>query len=308
MARQGRNRSTKEDFNQTSVERIFKLIKLMKRIPRRTKEELADCVGVSVRSVYRYFNLIETLGFTLERNARGHIFITGSDLKESFTDQEAVFLREVLAAQFQNHPLCSSILRKLDLFSDDLAVADALLDAGYAQTMARLAEAMQRGCQIRLIGYHSAHSGTTSDRLVEPIEFVANYSFLSAYEIESSRSKFYRIDRITSVEVLEERIKHSTYHQAQIPDMFGFAMKEGQPLGHVHLHLSMRAALFLRSEYPLSVPYLKKAKHGDLYCMEGPVADYKPLARFLRGFLEAGEAEVHGDDAFLAMLREEPGS
>lgn len=303
MAKQGKTRTAKEDFNQSSVERIFRLIKLMKRIPRRTKEELADVVGVSVRSVYRYFNLIESLGFTLERDARGRIFISGSELKESFTDQEAVFLREVLQGKFVDHPLSASILRKLDLFSDEEAVADAILEAGYAQTLARLADAMAHGRRVKLLGYHSAHSETTSDREVEPIEFVANYAFLSAYELKSQRSKFYRLDRISAVEVLESPIVFHDRHEVRVPDMFGFALEEEKESRRVHLHMSMRAALFLRSEYPLCVPHMHKMEGEDLYCLKGPVADYKPLARFVRGFLEAGEVQVLGDEGFVAFMK-----
>jgi proteasome accessory factor C len=304
MARQGRTRTAKEDFNQHSVERVFRLIRLMKQIPRRSTEELAACLEVSVRSVYRYLNLIENLGFTLDRDSNGNLFIAGSELKESFTDDEAGLLRELLLRHVPSHHLAKSILTKLDVFSDEAGMADALLEASFAQSLSRLMDAIHRGVQVELVKYHSAHSGTTSNRLVEPIGFAANLSLLSAFECQTQQTKFYRMDRISSVRTLELKHAFSRMHRDLHPDMFGFALEGGRvEEERVQASLSMKAALILRSEYPLAIPFLTFVEDQERFELDGPVADFRAAVRFVQGFSDADDVRVQGNAAFVKALQ-----
>ena len=51
---------------QRKILRIFKLISLLKGARRRTPTELASILEISKRTVYRYFILLEELGFVLD--------------------------------------------------------------------------------------------------------------------------------------------------------------------------------------------------------------------------------------------------
>ena len=57
---------------QRKILRIFKLISLLKGVRRRRPEQLADILEISKRTVYRYFILLEELGFVIDVDFEGH--------------------------------------------------------------------------------------------------------------------------------------------------------------------------------------------------------------------------------------------
>jgi hypothetical protein len=133
--------------------------------------------------------------------------------------------------------------------------------------------------------------------------------------------RYFRIDRIADVEVLDTPMRFSSRHTAPPPDLFGFALHPKPPaLGRkptkpthpsappaIHLDLSMRAMLFLRSEYPLSAAYITPALEPERYTVKAPVADYRPAVRFIQG-LEPGHVRVLGDANLIAALSSPPGT
>lgn len=303
MAKQGKARSTPEDYNQRSVERVLTLIKLMKQMPRRSTRGMAELLGTSERTVYRYLNLIESLGFTMMRDKNGHHFIVGSEVKESFSSEEAEFMAELLNSSCPKDPVAMRILSKLSIFnSEDLVIGDALLRASRAQTLARISEGIVRRRRILLVGYHSANSGTSSNRLVEPIELLAGNTMLSAFDVGSGMNKYFRVDRMSAVEVSEECMLFEAQHSESAPDMFGFALRDDCEPKQIHLNLSLRSAMFLRTEFPLTSACLTPSLEPERFELKGPVADFRPAARFVRGIDESGGVEVLGDYAFRAFL------
>jgi hypothetical protein len=60
--------------------------------------------------------------------------------------------------------------------------------------------------------------------------------------------------------------------------------------------------MFLRTEFPLSSVYLTPALEPERFVLKGPVADFRPAMRFVRGVEEADGVQVLGDAAFLGML------
>lgn len=306
MARQGRTRTASEDYNQRSIERVFRLVKMMKRSPRRTPDELAGVLSVSTRTVYRYFNLIEALGFVVRRDSLGNLFIAGSELRESFTEEEADLISELIRKHVPEHPEAASILAKLDLFSVNSESETSSLNREYVNRIATLSEAIQRGEQVLLVQYQSVNSQNIRDRLVEPVGFAANCTLLSAYEVSSRATKFFRLDRLRAVELTGQSQAHVSRHQDLVPDMFGFAMNVGdEPLGHIHMNLTMKAALIIRTEYPMCIPHLRIQSEGLGFVLDGPVADYRAPVRFVHGFAATNDIEVVGSQAFLAAVNGE---
>jgi hypothetical protein len=306
MPSKGLRRSASEDFNQTAVERVLRLIRLMRKPFRRSRLEYAELLGVSERSVYRYFNLVESLGFTILTDGDRNVYIPGEDLRETFTDQEALWVQQALDGMPADHAMSRSVLRKLRMHSEQEEVLDALLEADRAQVLTALADAIHQRQPVVLLGYHSAHSGTRTDRLVEPIELLAQHTLLSAYEVDSRRNKYFRIDRISAVQMGEGGFRFLAEHRALLPDFFGFSIPEEGALLPVHLELSMRAALFLRTEHPLSIPYLRPASVPGRFVLQGGVVDLRPLLRFLQGFSAPEDFTVLGGEALLRATA--PGS
>ncbi len=290
-----RRKNEVDSFNQRTVERVMRLIRKMRQPIRMSRVEYAAFLGISERSVYRYLNLIESLGFVVALDANGNPYIAGEDLRESFTDAEADWVRMAMENLDPNNPLTHHVLRKLDIFGEQEETMDALVAAGRAKLVGQIADAIFQRKQITLVGYHSANSGTRSDRLVEPLEFVEHYATLSAFEVRSRTNKYFRMDRISSIDVSDVPFQFARYHQAPRPDMFGFALPD-DPSDHflIRLDLSMRAALFLRTEYPLSIPYLSLSSEPGRYLLTGPVADLRPVERFIRGFPKPGDVVVLG--------------
>lgn len=306
MAKPGRTRKAPEDFNQRTVERVFSLIKLMKQTPHRTRQDLVQILEISERTLYRYMNLLETLGFVLLRDAHGNYYIAGSDVKESFTQEEADFLGAILKENYASHELSVRVLRKLHMFhTEDQLVGEDLLAASRAQNLARISEGIKQRRRVLLLGYHSAHSQTSSNRLVEPIEFLAGHSTLSALEVESLKVKYFRLDRIAGVELSSSPMELMHHHRTTLPDMFGFALEEGADAQEIHLELSIRDALFMRSEFPLSAAYLRPTSDGERFQLRGPVADFRPIGRFIRGLENRSLVRVLGDAAFLKFYEVE---
>lgn len=60
---------------QAKMLRVFKaafyLINTVK-----TYDQIAECLGISKRTAYRYVDILENLGFNVERNWDGYVFIT----------------------------------------------------------------------------------------------------------------------------------------------------------------------------------------------------------------------------------------
>ena len=303
MAKQGRHPSEEAVSEHETVYRILRLMGLMRRAPRRSAEEYSELIGVSKRTIYRYFGTLKELGFMVESDEERHFFIAGEELRDPFTFQEAALLMNALEAVAPHHDLAWSIRRKLNLYSEQTEVLDALIQANKDQIITRIADAIFQRKRVRLIGYHSANSNTTSDRLVEPIEFVSNLMCLAAYEVETGMNKYFRLDRISSVELLDAPIKHRREHQAAFPDMFGFALQDDESgIALLRLNLSLKATLFIRSEYPLSIPYLTHAAEPDRYLLTGPIADLRPAVRFIRGFDDPNDIWVLGDESLVREL------
>ena len=94
---------------------------------------------------------------------------------------------------------------------------------------------------------------------------------------------------MTTLEILSKAIQHADLHKTSTPDVFGFG---GSSQTHdVDMWLSLRAYVFLKEEYPLTIPYLKYDKKRDQYHLQVTVNNLAPVQRFVNG-LEGEVFEV----------------
>lgn len=68
----------------------------------------------------------------------------------------------------------------------------------------------------------------------------------------------------------------------------------------ITLHLSARAYLLLREEYPMALPYLSH-KEGEHYIFSGPVAGFAGIGRFVMGLLD--EIEIVAPEEFREYVK-----
>jgi predicted DNA-binding transcriptional regulator YafY len=269
--------------NQNKILRVFQLINLLKSHPPKSICHLADVLESTERTLYRYFNLLEELGFELKRDELNRVFISADKPSEeiSFTREEIVFLKKLLQSVGKKVKIKDSIIGKLLVHSDVQIGTKLALNAHLGKIVETINRGIETRRQVVLRKYHSLHTNSISDRIVEPISFTENYSAIIAFEVASKQNKIYNIDRIIAVEITRHPFRNGKLHHIAELDSFGFA--KGNHEYPIELQLSMRAALLLKEEYPRSTDGIRAIQGKGLYTFKTVVYDLRPVARFIMG-------------------------
>lgn len=266
-------------FNQHRILRVFKLITLLKTYPAKTIRRLSQSLEVSERSTYRYLDLLAELGFEVKKDMHNKFSLGGDQIVDPFTKEEAQLIHEVLSVSVKNNPLVASIKAKLPSMEVSNILSNNIVSGHLAKLVAQINESIASQHQLRLLKYQSASSESITDRLVEPIGFTSNYQYLCAFEVESRQNKYFKIERMGSIEVLADSFQFTSMHKLLNPDVFGF--NEGVESFPIHLRLSMRAQLWLRDDYPDTVKYLTEQADGSWH-LDVTVHSMDPVNRIIR--------------------------
>jgi len=278
-------------YNQHKILRVFQLINLLKAKPSKSIRSLAKTLAIDNRTIYRYFDLLREVGFELEKDSYNRYFIPDETSVSPFSlsPEESALLKELLMTSGKGSVLKDSILKKLFIHSDVHIQGGQIFKAHLSSLVEKAGEAIAKGKQVLIKKYHSANSNTIDDRIVEPIHFTDNYQNLVAFEVSTKQVKYFNIERMTTLEILPKAIQHADLHKTSKPDVFGFG---GSSQTHdVAMWLSLRAYVFLKEEYPLTIPYLKYDKKRDQYRLQVTVNNLAPVQRFVNG-LEGEVFEV----------------
>ena len=289
-------------LNQHKILRVLQLISLLKKEPSKSIKFLAGIVESTDRTVYRYLDLIKELGFDLQRDSFNRYFIVSDseNLETEFTSEEAHFLKELVLTAGKNNKLKDALLKKIYLKSEIKIQGNHLLNAHLGKVVSDLSKAITEKKQVLLKKYQSANSNTITDRLVEPISFTDNYSSLCAYEVETGENKYFNIERIALVEVLQKKYQHEAQHQLDKPDAFGFTSANGLPFD-IHIKLNLRAFVLLKQEYPSVIPFVKQEAKTSHYTLKMTINNPKPVIRFVLGLLD--DVEIIGSIEFKYYLK-----
>lgn len=263
--------------------RVFKMISMLKTRPR-TIESLAESLDTTTRTIYRYIDLLEALGFIIDKDFSQRFFIHTTEEEEGemhFNGEESALLHDVLNSALHNHPLKSDIMKKLFVHSDIKMLPDQLVQARVGQLVQKLVQAMKSEHQVILQNYHSAHSDTIRDRLVEPFDFGDEYGTLVAFDCGDKLVKQFKVERIGSVQLQTAHWKFTGQHEKPTTDVFGLT---GAEHIEVELDMSLRAYLLMREEFPRSLPFL--SKEGDRYYFRGEVRAIAGVGRFVLGLVD----------------------
>jgi predicted DNA-binding transcriptional regulator YafY len=120
-----------------------------------------------------------------------------------------------------------------------------------------------------------------------------------AFEPKTGMNKLFKLERISSVEVKNSPFRFQDKHKYQAPDVFGFS-DTGRTYT-VEFSMSLRVAVLLREEYPMTVASVRYDRKSKLYVFSAKVNSLKPVTRFLLGFLD--EVKVLGDHSLKTALR-----
>lgn len=286
-------------FNQNRIYRLFQLINYLKAKPAKSVRSIETFLDTSERTVYRYLDLLKDLGFSIEKD-NNKIFIASSDIDHiPFTPQEADYLKKLILSVGKTNQLAQSVLQKVQQSSEIQLGADSLFKAHLAKIVEQISVAIIEGKQLLIKGYSSANSQSVSDRLVEPTCFTDNYDAVSAFEIKTKLNKYFNIERMASVEVLQTPMKHEAQHEFYKPDIFGFQGKSMNK--EIEIEMTMRAYLLLKEEYPMSAAFIKPNPNTGKYYFKANVQSFKAPGRFVMGFFE--EIKVVGSKEFIRHIQ-----
>jgi predicted DNA-binding transcriptional regulator YafY len=281
---------------------LFQLINYLRAEPPKSMRSIETFLDTSERTVSRYLDLLKDLGFKIERDVNNKVFIAvSSDIDLiPFTPQEADYLKKLILSTGKDNQLAQSVLQKVQQSSEIQIGANSLFKAHLSKIVEQISVAIIEGKQLLIKGYSSANSQSISDRLVEPTCFTDNYDAVSAFEISTNLNKYFNIERMSSVQVLEIPMEHETKHEFLKPDIFGFQDKRMDK--EIEIEMSMRAYLLLKEEYPMSSAFIKPIPDNGKYYFKANVQSFKAPGRFVMGFLE--EIEVIGSEEFKRFIQQ----
>ncbi len=276
-------------MDQPKIERVLRLMKMMTGNTNYTVEDMAERLGTSYRSVYRYIDTFKEAGFVVHK-LEGGVYRLGKEsryFKEisqliHFTDEEAYIVNQLIEALDNTNVIKQNLRKKLTSVYNCTSLAECIVEGKNAVNINHLVEAIGGHKQVILKRYASSHTGIARDRLVEPFGFTTNYVQVWCYEPESGLNKLFNTARIGSVEVLAEGWKHTELHHEGYIDIFritGFEQRR------VRLELGMMARNLLVEEYPLASRDLMPIDEGH-WLLDTMVCDYVGIGRFVMGLAD----------------------
>ncbi len=285
-------------------ERQLRLMMLLTQNTRYTVSQLADQLGMTTRSIYRYLDIFKEMGFVVEKRGNCYRLDKSSPYFKSitelvhFTEEEALLLKQAVESLDGTSAIKQNLKKKLYNVYDYDILSKIVVQSGIGQNVHALYEAIKTRRQVMLKGYRSAHSHQVSDRAVEPFAFTANNSEVWCYELKSGQNKLFKLSRIQSVAVMETTWIYTDKHTEIWTDVFHISSDKRLP---VSLRLGMVAASLLLEEYPLAESDLTQEDENH-WLLQTEVCRYEGVGRFVLGLFE--DVEVLGSSEFKQYLQQ----
>lgn len=292
-------------MDQPRIVRELQLLMLLANNRYMNKEEVCRHFGFSERTFFRYIDTFREAGFAVKRNEYNVYRIETSANKMSrhlsellhFSEEEEMILRCAIDSVAPDTNSKETLKKKLYAVYDYKVIADLGVGKRARQNLHDLSTAIDGRRQALLSGYRSAHSNTTSDRLVEPYAFTSDHDQVWCFELDSQMVKTFKVSRIQKVQVLETGWQHEDRHETGYVDVFRMHGTQRFP---VRLRLSVRAASLLAEEYPLSTSCLKEVDGGG-FLLETEVCRFEGVTRFILGLYD--DIEILGGDDLRAHVQ-----
>lgn len=272
-------------MDQPKIERMLRLMKMLASNKNYTIDELAERLGISYRSIYRYIDTFKDSGFVVEK-LHSNVYRLGKmpkgyvDLKDLiyFSEEEAYLVNSLINSLDSTNTLKINLKKKLSAVYNSTSIINYVQKKDIAEHIEMLGIAMRGKKAVILKGYESSHSGEVCDRLIEAFEFSTNCIDIWGFDIEKKENKVFKISRIGKVKVMDEDWANEDRHQKSMTDCFRISGYEQTP---VKLELSMMAKNLLIEEYPLAEQDLRK--EGDKWILETLVSGMEGVGRFVIG-------------------------
>jgi len=275
-------------MDQPKLERLLRLMKMLTANNSLNVDEIADKLGISSRSVYRYIDTFRDAGFVIKKTNNCPKLDKSSpyfkDISEliHFTEEEAFILKSAIENIDENNLLKQNLKKKLYTVYNYNILAETIVSGKNGRNVGQLVQAIENKKRVVLKNYSSAHGNDIRDREVEAYAFTTNYVQVWCYCPEENKNKLFKISRIGSVEILPEAWQYEANHHSGYIDVFRMNSNETKP---VKLKLGLRAANLLTEEFPLASKYLNKLSDNE-WIFESDVCSYDGVGRFVMGLLD----------------------
>jgi predicted DNA-binding transcriptional regulator YafY len=279
-------------------------MKLMTGNVNYTVNDLAERIGTTYRSIYRYIDTFKDAGFVVQ-NLGGGVYKLGKESRYfkdisqlvHYTDEEAHIVNQLIEALDDTNMLKQNLRRKLTTIYDCTSMAQSIVRGKNAANVNNLLEAITERRRVVLRDYASSNTGVVRDRVVEPFGFTTNYVQVWCYEVESGQNKIFKTSRIGSVEILSEEWQAEEKHTEGHIDIFRMT---GFEQHRVRIRLGMLARNLLLEEYPLAERDIVK-EESDGWGLDTLVSNYRGVGRFVLGLMD--DVEVLESEEFKSYLR-----
>lgn len=285
------------------MERMLRLMQLLSGNVYYTIGELGEKLGLSRRSLFRYFDTFKSAGFVVQNIGDGRYRMMTYNKEYSelsqlvyFSEEEAIVVSHLIENLDAANALKAGLKQKLAAVYDSTSISDYIENKDKSEIVEALANSVKARRQVVLKDYASAHSGEAKDYVVEPYKFTRGFVDIIAYDTASGINKVFKISRIGSVKLLDAW-EHEDAHEEKIIDSFRMS---GSPVEHIKMRLSLRAKNLLTEEYP--VTGIEVYQKGRAWYWEGDVNSLEGIGRFVIGLSD--EIDVEEGDRLKAWLAE----
>lgn len=278
---------TNNRMDQPKIERLLRLMKMLTANTELTVDEIAERLDMSRRTVYRYIDTFRAAGFIIKKSG-SYIRIDKAsphfkDISQlvHFTEEEAAILKRAIENIDEGNALKQNLKRKLYSVYDNGTLPDTVVKGGNAARIHALLEAIEQKRQVVLRGYRSSHTGTTSDRRVEPFAFTTNYVQAWCFDVSDNTNKLFATSRMGSVKPTDTPWHHEQEHECGFTDAFRISGKRRM---RIVLELGVMAHNLLVEEFPLAERDISQTDDGH-WILATDIADVKGAGRFVAGLL-----------------------
>lgn len=291
-------------MDQPKIERMLRLMKYMSGGFNYTIEELADKLEMSYRTIYRYIDTFKSAGFVVNK-IYGNVYklevmprnAPNFDKLVYFSEEEAYIVNNLIDSLSSTNTLKKGLRDKLAVIYDSTSIADFVDIHSNTAHVQALQEAAKNKKRVLLRQYESGNSHSIRDRFIEPFGFTTDFIDVWGYDIEDGHNKLFKIQRIGTVEVLDEKWENESSHRRQGIDAFHMSGRIGY---NVKLQLSVRAKNLLVEEYPLAEKDI--TRKNKEWLLDTNVYDFAGIGRFFMGLMH--EIKIVDSPEFVAFIKD----
>lgn len=277
-----------------------------------TVEMLCDKLDISRRNLYYYLEFFKRADFDIKRYgsyysiSRQSPFISKLCDVVKFTDAEAVLLRRLLNTADEKDLLVRSAKKKLERFYDFHVLEETGQNKLHAKFAQKIYEAIMSERMVIIHDYSSPHSGSVSDREIEPFLLMNGNHDVRAYEPSSKTNKTFRISRMGNVELTDREWRFRSKHMAMFTDYFNFSGDHPQ---EICLRLDQLSYNVLVEEYPKCERDIVPEEDGKHWIFKPSVCSMLGVGRFILGLydhveiIDSPELEAYVNEKLNAYMQ-----